>query len=236
MSRDRTGLLRPGIDYNFIRLEYGEQVRKAGGEPVFLDNFISPAAAVRLCQGFIISGGEDIDPSLYGQEPKHIKLAEPIERTLWERQLIDECDSFERPILGICYGAQLLNVHYGGTLYQDIQSEQGSAMGHGTSTKAALHTVTFEHNLLGYQVGEQVSSASRHHQAVRDLAPGFTAVAHADDGIIEAIAGRGHFGIQWHAESDETANRIYSEFMKLCQPRRAPLTPSRKQLLSYFKR
>jgi putative glutamine amidotransferase len=216
LTLDRAGLVRAGTDYSYIRSEYGEQVRRAGGEPLYLDYNIDPEAAAKLCNGIIISGGEDIDPSLYGQEKTYAKNIEPIARSLWERQLIEACDKYERPILGVCYGLQLLNVHYGGTLYQDIHAEYGSDMDHGRSAAAALHEVTFDESFLGYRKGERVISASRHHQAAHRIAPGFKVAARAADGVIEAIAGRGHYGVQWHAESDDTADKIYHQFMQLC--------------------
>jgi putative glutamine amidotransferase len=88
-----------------------------------------------------------------------------------------------------------------------------------------MHAVTFEADLLGYKKGQVSTAAARHHQAIKDLADGFTVVARAEDGIIEAIEGRGHFGIQWHPESDDTALQIYGEFIAHCkQPKEATLT------------
>jgi putative glutamine amidotransferase len=226
MTLDRDGFVRPGADYSYIRSEYGEEVRKAGGEPIFLDYTVSAERAAELCQGIIISGGEDIDPSLYGQPKRHTKKLEPIARTLWEQKLIDACDKYERPILGICYGLQLLNIHYGGTLYQDIAAEFGSDMNHGESAVAALHEVTFAENFLGYKPGDTVLSASRHHQAAHDIAPGFKVVARASDGVTEAIAGRGHYGIQWHAESDDSANVLYTQFVQQCRTPASRVKPT----------
>ena len=216
MCYDHNNLIHQGISYSYIRQEYGKNVRAAGGQPIFLDASIDPVAAAQLCDGILISGGEDIAPSFYGQAHRFVKNIEPVERTSWEGRLIDACDDSGVPILGVCYGAQLLNVHYGGTLYQDIAEEHGSAMDHGTGGAAALHKVTFEQDFLGFEASDEVQSASRHHQAVRDLAPGFRVVARAEDGIIEAIAGHGHYGIQWHAESDGTAPKIYGQFVRVC--------------------
>jgi putative glutamine amidotransferase len=215
MSFDKGELIRPGVNYNMIRREYGEQLQAVGASPIFLDHSISPEHAAKLCDAIVISGGEDIHPSFYGQEPVHINIHEPYERTGWERLLIDACDRQRIKILGICYGSQLLNIHYGGTLFQDIAKETGSGLDHGKSEKPAVHNVKFKQDFLGFKNGDVVESASRHHQAVKDIAPGFSAVAHADDGIIEAISGYGHYGIQWHSESDTTADNIYGSFVKL---------------------
>lgn len=219
MSFDKSGLIRPGVHYNMIRREYSEQIQAAGASPIFLDNTIDPKHAAELCDGIVISGGEDIHPVFYGHESKHAKIIEPTERTEWERQLIDACDRKGSRILGICYGSQLLNVHYGGTLHQDIATETGSDLDHGSSEGAAVHHVIFEKDFLGFKAGDKVASASRHHQAVKDVAPGFNIVARAEDGIVEAISGYGHYGIQWHSESDGTAKHIYGSFIDIIKNR-----------------
>ena len=217
MSLDTTGTIRPNVDYSFIRREYGEQVRDAGGQPIFLDSTITPAVAARMCDGIIISGGKDIHPSQYHTRVSELaEEFEPTRRTNWERELIDACDWANVPILGVCYGSQLLNIHYGGTLYQDLATERPGTGNHGVSAHAAIQPVTFAVDFLGFKKGEAVPTAHRHHQAVHELAPGFTVSASAPDGTIEAISGRGHYGIQWHAESDDTAGVIYKTFIAGC--------------------
>lgn len=213
MSLDRGRLVRPGVDYSIIRREYGQEVMAAGGQPIFLDNTIHPSVAAELCDGIIISGGEDIEPGLFGQERVGQHAMEPLERTLWEQHLIDACDARGMHILGVCYGLQLLNVHYGGTLHQDIGSD------HGTSAAAALRRVRFADDFLSFSAGDSVQTAHRHHQAIDRLARGFRVAAATDDGMIEAISGHGHYGIQWHAESDGTAPGIYGAFVALCAGR-----------------
>ncbi len=220
---------RTGIRYSVIRHEYGEQVRASGGQPIFLENTIDPEVAAGLCDGIIISGGEDIEPSFYGQADKHTKIQEPADRTEWERKLIDACDRKGISILGVCYGMQLLNVHYGGTLYQDMQAEKGDVIDHGSSAASCLQRVQFNQDFLSFQQGDSVETAHRHHQAVREIAQGFEVIATTNDGIVEAIAGHGHYGIQWHSESDGTAPSIYGSFVALCAgeaPESLGLSPS----------
>ena len=214
---DTYGMIRPGVDYAYIRKEYAREVAAAGGEPIFLDENIDPERAAMLCDGIIISGGQDIEPIFYGQQSINVGQTEPSERTAWELKLIAACDAAGKRILGICYGSQLLNVHYGGTLYQDLKIETGTTLDHGSSTGAAMHSVTFLQEFLGFTAKQKARVASRHHQAVKDIAPGMSVAATADDGTIEAIAGHGHFGIQWHSESDGSAPQIYRSFVSLCQ-------------------
>ncbi len=216
MKLDEGALIAPGINYSVVRREYGQVLEQVGAVPVYLDLSTDPEVAATICDGIIISGGDDIYPSEYGEELTTSKLMEPLARTKWERRLIDACDANGVPILGVCYGLQLLNVHYGGTLYQDIAADFGSDQYHGNSYDQQMHNVTFESDILGYKVGQVSNAAARHHQAIKDLADEFTVAARAEDGIIEAIHGHGHFGIQWHPEADDTARQIYSEFVGYC--------------------
>jgi putative glutamine amidotransferase len=209
-------LVRKGIRYSIIRHEYGESVRAAGGQPIFLEGTIDPEVAVGLCDGIIISGGEDIDPSFYGQENRNLGYMEPRDRTEWEQKLIAAADKKGIRILGVCYGMQLLNIHYGGTLYQDIYKEHGTTTVHGESGNSSMNRVQFNKDFLSFSKGDNVETAHRHHQAVHKIAKGFEVIAAADDGIVEAIAGHGHYGIQWHSESDGTAPAIYGSFIALC--------------------
>lgn len=233
MCFDDADLINEGVEYNYVRREYGLAVRRAGGEPIFLDPSIDPLVAATLCDGIVISGGEDIDPSLYHEAPQTNKPQEPRTRTDWEKQLIDACDEWSRPVLGICYGEQLLNVHYGGSLHQDIAQLSYDMQDHGTSKQAAHHEVTFEQDFAGFKKGEKVIVAARHHQAVNQLAPGFTVAARADDGCIEAIVGNGHMGVQWHAESDKTGETIYSAFIKHCLENKQSIRAIRRTVTSH---
>lgn len=234
MCIDQEDRITKGAMYNYVRRTYGQAVAKAGGQPIFIDPSINPWAAAELCDGIVISGGEDIDPSLYGQAMQNATVLEPRERTDWERQLIDTCNEWDVPILGVCYGSQLLNVHYGGTLHQDVGAAFGEKQAHGSSAAPVRHRINFELDLLGFHAGDAVYVEARHHQAVNELGTGMVAVARANDGCIEAIAGNGHFGVQWHPESDETALMIYGGFVSYCQQRRDAKVRLRRPLLPAF--
>lgn len=222
LAYDNYDMIRAGVEYGYIRKEYGREVAAAGGEPIFLDESVHPDTVAKLCDGIIISGGQDIEPIFYGQSVTFAKQTEPAERTAWEQRLITACDQYKTRILGVCYGHQLLNVHYGGTLYQDIQLELKSDLDHGASAGATMHEVKFCEEFLGFHPNQIVEVASRHHQAVHNIAPGFKAVAVAQDGVVEAISNGRHFGIQWHSESDGTSPQLYGEFVESCRVSRAP--------------
>jgi putative glutamine amidotransferase len=217
----------------YIRHEYMQAVENAGAVPVILHPNMSFDVITKLCDGIVISGGGDIDPTTYGQEPipeamfsqverNHevlsvIRFEEPSRRFEWEKQLIEACDGARIPILGICYGMQRLNVHYGGTLFQDIPIQHPNNIGHDVTE----HEIRFVMPFFGMDGTHTI--ASRHHQAVDQLAEGFSAVATAPDGILEAISGHGHFGMQWHPESDATGLAIYSEFVRHCASRKSDI-------------
>lgn len=239
---DSTGDMYHGFEISYITRDYAKAIRQWGGQPLLLDANMDPMVAARLCDGIVISGGHDIDPTLYGQAPRNGATKAPRERTDWERTLIDACDAFEKPVLGVCYGMQLLNVHYGGTLFQDIKDDRRSDLFHGAIDKPVMHTVEFTADFMGYRKADRVQATHIHHQSVDVIAPGFTAVAYAEDGGIEAMIGRGHLGIQWHAELDDTAKGIYGEFIKRCQVRpvkpvkRAPNSTKLPKFLFRFRR
>ena len=234
---DPESALYPGRAMSYIARDYTRVVKRLGAQPILLDSNIDPKVAVKLCDGIIISGGRDIEPEFYGQDTRDDRDKTPHDRTAWEQELIDVCDAYEKPILGVCYGMQMLNVHYGGTLYQDINNEQGSDLYHGSITEPTHHPVTFSGDFLGFHAGDVAEGTHIHHQSVNTLAPGFTVVAKADDGVVEAIVGHGHYGIQWHGELDDTARAVYGEFIKRCQPQtKRPSLRTASKFIRRFKK
>lgn len=195
----------------YIRHEYTYMLAQVGAIPLILNPDMTPAAITELCDGIVLSGGEDINPRFYGQKrlkqprPRYL---EPSARFEWETKLIKACDKAKIPILGICYGLQRLNVHYGGTLIQDIQTLRSENIGHDLTE----HDIYINGTFLNLRGTHRI--ASRHHQAIDQLADGFHVAASAPDGIIEAIEGHGHLGIQWHPESDATGAHIYRAFVE----------------------
>ncbi len=203
------------IERQFIRREYSYMLAQVGAVPIILNPDMRMSAVVDLCDGIVISGGADIAPRLYGQKRlPEVKRTEPIKRFRWEEKLINACDTMALPILGICYGMQRLNVHYGGTLIQDIPRMVPDTIGHDNT----LHNITFHGDFLGMRRTGVHQVNSRHHQAIDRLGDGLKIVATASDGVIEAVHGHDHFGMQWHPESDETGAHVYRAFVKHCAP------------------
>jgi putative glutamine amidotransferase len=202
-------------DRLYIRRDYLQAIRDVGATPLIIHPEMSMESIMMLCDGIIISGGADIDPSFYKQDT-HEKViwTEPRERFEWEGRLIDACDEYGRPIFGVCYGMQRLNVHYGGTLIQDIASQIETDVQH----FLAMHEITFNQPFMSLEPNRAYTINARHHQAIDQLAPVFTASATAPDGIVEALEGNGHFGVQWHPESDSTGSQLYGAFVEYCTP------------------
>lgn len=220
VSLDHGQKIRAGHDYLYIRRAYSQAIQKAGGLPILLSPEIAPEAVVEICDGIVISGGDDIPPELYGEALREGICLESPERLDWERRLLDVFRQTEKPLLGVCYGMQLMNVHFGGSLYQDIYKSNQEALNHGDSDKAAFHEIQIlEDSLLFSALGAKAVVASRHHQAVSKVAPNFTVVAHSPDNIIEAIESGNLIGVEWHPEADATGAAIYSMFVRKAQPK-----------------
>jgi putative glutamine amidotransferase len=202
---------------NCTKLEdYKQAVLHAGGDVRVVDNNMSVDEALRGVGGLLLTGGDDVTPSRYGEltHPAVIEVAP--ERDDFEIALVNEARRIGLPILGICRGVQVLNVACGGTLVQDIPTQVENALDHAYTVPPHrsfdyAHDVWVEDNsLLAQLMAERLNGSdscavnSRHHQAVKLLAPGFRSVATAPDGIIEAIedpSARFCLGVQWHPEN-----------------------------------
>ncbi len=195
------------------RRGYIHAIAQAGGIPVVLPPF-SDLAVLRGMfdgiQGILLTGGVDVAPSEYGEEP-HPRLGEvQVDRDRAELPLARWAVAEGKPILGICRGHQLLNVALGGTLYQDIPSQIPGSLDHEVSIRHECwnnldHGLQLsDDSLLAEVLGTtSIEVNSLHHQGIKDLAPGLRAVGHAPDGVVEAIEGtRGNFvvGVQCHPE------------------------------------
>jgi putative glutamine amidotransferase len=170
---------------------------------------ISVSSYVRELDGLVLQGGADVSPRSYGKQPMRAEWAGDIIRDRYEMELIHEFIVQGKPVLGICRGCQLLNVAFGGTLYQDIPTLRPEAISHVDAElyDALQHEIRFEDDsrlasLYPGLPGGRVNSI--HHQAVDRLGGDLVVDARAcDDGIVEAIRWRGAgyaMGLQWHPE------------------------------------
>lgn len=211
--------------------DYIRSVELGGGIPIILPaihELSGVARYVTLIDGLLLTGGDDVDPLLYGEEPSPKLMATKPERDRFELAIIREALKQSKPIFGICRGLQILNVALGGSLFQDIPSEApGKLLLHRQLSKesVATHSVDL---LPGSKLGrilqeKSVATNSFHHQAIKKLAPGLTATAFSRDGIIEGIEMAGNLfvaGVQWHPEcmvsSDPKMLRLFTAFSAVC--------------------
>ncbi|WAH36678.1 gamma-glutamyl-gamma-aminobutyrate hydrolase family protein [Alicyclobacillus dauci] len=204
----------PGLPLRGVALsdDYTQGIEYAGGIPVVIPYMADETTLGNLAKrldGLVLSGGEDVDPGIFGEDPKY-GLGDVVgERDALEIALIQMMRAQGRPILAICRGIQVLNVALGGTLYQDLPRQWKGQIQH--SQKAARnhlsHRVKIEpgSRLAACFGGQTVIKVnSFHHQAVKDLAPSVRAVAWDSEGLVEAIESKdGPFmlGVQWHPEN-----------------------------------
>lgn len=189
---------------------YIKSVLKAGGEPIIIPPITEVSLLrniVKELDGLVLIGGVDFAPSYYKE--KAIEQLGEVDsiRDVSDLTLIKLATDWNVPILGICRGEQGLNVAFGGTLYQDIPSQLNTQINHSQKEKGHVgtHNVNIDANsrlakILGTTL---IKTNSFHHQSVKDVAPYFKAVAHSEDGIVEAIEAypnRNIMAVQWHPE------------------------------------
>jgi putative glutamine amidotransferase len=209
----------------YVNSAYLHAVQQAGGVPVVLPPQLSAAALARLTRGLdglLLTGGGDLDPGLFGESahPTVYEVA-PARDTL-ETAAVRLAVDRNLPILAVCRGIQLLNVALGGTLFQDVASEPGTQLPHSQTEPRdqPTHkvTVTAGSRLAETLGTDELEVNSMHHQAVKELGAGLSAVAWASDQIVEGIEmsdpSRFVLGVQWHPEElcahSEPARRLFA--------------------------
>ncbi|RDY27017.1 gamma-glutamyl-gamma-aminobutyrate hydrolase family protein [Romboutsia weinsteinii] len=219
-----------GQERGYLNNTYINAVEKANGVPIIIPvttNEENIRAQISKMDGILLSGGVDVDPILYNEEPRE-KLG-TVNPTLDEFNLIAIKIALElnKPILGICRGLQVLNIVLGGTLYQDLDYIDGSYIKHVQNSKpySATHSIKVDDSsVLKEILGENVYVNSYHHQSIKDLGNGLRAIAYSCDGIIEAVEkidSNFVIGVQWHPESmvnhcDKMLN-LFRYFVNSCE-------------------
>jgi putative glutamine amidotransferase len=216
LDRAQTGVwdVRAGL----LPADYLEGITAAGGIAVLLPpQPVTPEIAARVLDGvsgLVITGGRDLDPAGYGQAP-HAETDRPdTTRDAWEFALLAEALRRGLPVLGICRGAQVLNVALGGTLHQhlpDVLGNNGHRAGNGVFTPMPVRTVAGTR--LAELVGETCRVQCYHHQAIADVGAKLVVSARDDDGVIEAIELPGEdfvVAVQWHPEASLDDLRLFT--------------------------
>jgi putative glutamine amidotransferase len=216
----------------FLPRRYCRAVENNGGMPILLPFTRSRALMRRFIDrldGLLISGGNfDIHPSYYGERPIKRIGAIKEERTEFELEMTDLALKRDLPLLGICGGAQAINVALGGSLYQDIATQAPRANQHEQGAKKEIggHKVIIARGTRLETILRRRSLEvnTTHHQAVKGLGRGLVVNATAEDGLIEGIESPGHsfvLGVQWHPEvlapRSIPHRRIFSFFIQACR-------------------
>ncbi len=219
--------MKSGLSGVYLGKDYTDAVYEAGGHPVALpftkDLKLIQEWADRL-DGLILTGGEDIAPSLYGEEPRQgLGDVSPLRDHFEARLLVCMIDK-NKPVFAICRGIQVLNAVMGGTLFQDLTREWPSSLQHSQNAPRdhSAHVVKIGKGTKLQQIvgADDLPTNTFHHQAVKQIAPGFAPSAHSRDGLIEAVEDPLRafvIGVQWHPEnlwrSSERHFRLFATFV-----------------------
>jgi putative glutamine amidotransferase len=221
----------PGYHRSYVNHDYIRSVTEAGGVPVIVP-FNEDEEAVKevmsRVNGLVLSGGHDIYPLLYGEEPcRQIGPVWPA-RDHFDMLLLQEAEKRGIPVVGICRGMQIINVAHGGTLYQDLSKDTRSFVKHSQNQDPATPTHTIEiepDSRLAKILGrtEWVTN-THHHQTVHEVGKGLVVTARAKDGTVESIQGTGKnylMGYQFHPEmmsiNNELAKRLFKDFVQAAE-------------------
>lgn len=194
---------------NYSSTGFSTAISMAGGTPIILP--INEAAFakeyIQLIDGLLLTGGQDVTPLLYGEEPRKVIGPTSPERDNCEVALIKEAIRQKKPILGICRGLQLINVVLGGSLLQDLSEDESITIQHvqRSQPEFSTHSIKVKSGTHLADIIENNSYVnSVHHQAIKDLGKGLTVSAWSPDNVIEAIEvvddTQSIIGIQWHPE------------------------------------
>lgn len=219
----------------FLPPIYSNVVIQSGGIPLLIP-LIPDGDIEEVCQGIdglLVTGGEDIDPAYYGQEP-HVdlgKITPHLDRM--EYSLVTEILKQDKPYVGICRGLHMLNVVCGGSLYQSIHTERVEPVIQHKQKAPRTHRshsvkLEKESRLFDLLREEEFKVNSFHHQACKQIGDSLKVVAHANDGIVEGVESKEHtfvFGVQWHPEEfawdgDEASKRLFKAYIDAAIERR----------------
>ncbi|MFC4767488.1 gamma-glutamyl-gamma-aminobutyrate hydrolase family protein [Effusibacillus consociatus] len=199
----------PGQGFSVVGHDYINTVRQVGGIPLGIPvgELSSAGDILQVLDGLILSGGEDIDPILYGSHPDMRCWTVAPERDRFELALIEEALRQRKPLLAVCRGMQLINVYFGGSLYLDVSDYSDKVLTHQFSRAPrwynAHHVDLIAPVLQELYQAKTIETNSYHHQAVKEVGKGLTIAAVAEDGIVEALVHPDYpelLAIQWHPE------------------------------------
>ncbi len=224
-----TPLYDKDMDSYWMMPAYIDMVKYAGGIPVilpFTNNLKDVSRIIDKLDGFIITGGPDVNPLIYKEEKMDVCGENLDIRDELEVAVIIEAMKKNKPLLGICRGFQLINAFLGGSLYQDIPSQFESNVNHRQEKpySNASHSVKVSGYLRDITNVDSLMVNSCHHQGIKVLSKELEAVGFSDDGLVEAFVIKDYkfgLGVQWHPEmlnkADNPSVDIFRSFVDACK-------------------
>ncbi len=223
-----------GYKRAYVNQDYVESVLRAGAIPFiipFNEDLEITKLMVEKVDGVILSGGHDVEPSNYGENPL-MKIGEVFpQRDDFDMTIYNTAIELKKPIFGICRGFQIINVVNGGTLYQDLSYADFVKLKHDQRDNPAqvTHSIELEEGTFLFDIlGKNAKVNSFHHQIVKGVANGFKVVAKSPDGVVESIQKIDEdtfvIGVQWHPEMLSSTYKdfqnIFDEFVKIVEKRK----------------
>jgi len=220
---DAAERIRPGRRTHYLDETYARAVEEAGGQPIYLPPVGSPELAAARVDGLLVPGGDDFPPDRPYPESVRFEPV-PAEQLAFDAALLGAALARGIPVLGICYGMQLLARHYGGRLIHDIGHDLPEASEHRLSQSEGRHPLRILpgsrlHTILG-ENAPPVNSL--HHQAVAEAGERAVEAAWAPDGVVEALEAEDDagfvVGVQWHPEKMDGPHRtrLFAHFLRAC--------------------
>lgn len=205
----------------YVYQYYVDMFKKINAELIFITPAIQETYKQLgdICDGLFLAGGLDMDASYYHEDNHETNELEIAEVDQMDLDLINLFYQMNKPIIGICRGHQIINIAFGGTLYQDINSQYKTTINHNQSIHQKyshdIHVV--KNTTLAHYLPSITTVNSYHHQNIKDLAPGFQVMAYSEDGLIEAIEKDNIISVQWHPEkvNDDNQDKILDMFLHL---------------------
>lgn len=207
---------------------YFDGINQAGAIPIMLpfsEDEQELDQLIKMCDGFLFTGGHDVSPELYNEKPLDGLVSSCMKRDRMELYILKKAIQLDKPILGICRGIQFINAALGGTLYQDLPTQYETEIEHHQNPPydVPVHKVNVIKDSPLYKCinSELLDVNSYHHQAVKDLAPNLKVMAVSEDGLVEAVykpEQKFLWAVQWHPEfsykTDDNSRKIFKAFIE----------------------